>query len=75
VCQRSVARGHSFSPGADHRLDAVKQHIHSERVAEPYFDYLFATADELRSLLANTEWVLAEYEVDEPTYAAVFKKR
>jgi hypothetical protein len=53
----------------------IRIRVRYQDIATPYFDYLFATADELRSLLADTEWVLDQYEVDEPTYAAVFKKR
>ena len=53
----------------------IRIRVRYQDIATPYFDYLFATADELRSLLADTEWMLDEYEVDEPTYAAVFKKR
>jgi SAM-dependent methyltransferase len=43
-------------------------------MATPYFDYLFTTADELRSLLAGTGWALEEYEGDGPGYAAVITK-
>jgi hypothetical protein len=53
----------------------VRIRVRHHDLATPYFDYLFASADELRALLAGTEWVLDEYEVDEPTYAAVLKKR
>ncbi len=53
----------------------IRIRVRHQDMATPYFDYLFATADELRSLVAKTRWVLDEYEVDEPTYAVVFKKR
>jgi SAM-dependent methyltransferase len=43
-------------------------------LATPYFDFLFASIDELRSLLAGTGWELEEYELDRPAYAAVIKK-
>jgi SAM-dependent methyltransferase len=44
-------------------------------LATPYFDYLFTSLDELRSLLVGSDWRLAEYELDGPAYAAVIKKR
>lgn len=49
--------------------------VRYQDIATPYFDYLFASADELRALLAGTEWTLIEYEPDEPAYAAILRKR
>ena len=44
-------------------------------MATPYFDYLFATVDELRALLNGTGWMLEEYEQDGPNYGVVLRKR
>jgi SAM-dependent methyltransferase len=49
--------------------------IRYQDMATPFFEYLFASADELRSVLAGTAWTLDEYEADGPTYAVVIKKR
>jgi hypothetical protein len=52
----------------------IRIRVRYQDMATSYFDYLFTSADELRSLLAGTEWTLEEYEPDGPTYAAVIRK-
>jgi hypothetical protein len=53
----------------------IRIRVRYQDMATPYFDYLFTTPDELRGLLAGSAWTLAEYERDEPGYAAVLQKR
>ena len=53
----------------------IRIRIRYQDMATPYFHYLFVTPDELRALLAGTEWTLDDYELDEPAYGAAIKKR
>jgi hypothetical protein len=53
----------------------IRIRVRYREMATPYFDYLFTTPDELRSLLAGSGWKLAEYERDQAAYAAVLRKR
>ena len=53
----------------------IRIRIRHQDMATPYFDYLFATVDELRTLLQGTPWTLAEYEQDGPGYGVVLRKQ
>lgn len=52
----------------------IRIRIRYHDTATPYFDYLFATVDELRALLKGTTWRLEEYEQDGPSYGVVLRK-
>lgn len=43
-------------------------------VAAPYFDYLLATADELRAPLIGTAWMVEEYQQGSSAYGVVLRK-
>jgi SAM-dependent methyltransferase len=49
--------------------------VRYQDMATPYFDYLFVSLDELRSLLSGTEWTLQDVEPEGAMYAAVLRRR
>ena len=53
----------------------IRIRVRHHDMATPYFDYLFATIDELRTLLQGTAWTLQEYEQDGPSYGVVLRKK
>jgi SAM-dependent methyltransferase len=48
--------------------------IRYRKLATPWFDYLFLSEDELRSLLEGTGWTLARVIEEPPQYVAVIEK-
>jgi SAM-dependent methyltransferase len=51
----------------------LRLRIRHADLATPWFDYLFATVDELRALLAGAAWRVEEVEAAEQHYVAVLR--
>ncbi len=51
----------------------VRIRVRHQDIATDWFDYLFTSLEELRSLLAGTAWRLEHHEVDGANYLAVLR--
>ena len=60
---------HEANVRAGRMAGQVRLRIRHRRLATPWFEYLFASFDELRSLTAGTSWRIVDHLSVGPTYA------